>query len=185
MRAHLSSALSAFIHGFTSSGRERRAATAGAGGVGVLEDEPAAHDLVLEVDLDAAEVDQAFVVAQDLHAVRLELLVGLALLFLDEVQRVGEPAAPAALHADAQLGLLGRERAFLALVVDDLANLLGGRFGQHDGHGRLLVVQAGVATGVDGSLSCLPTRSHGTSMRRPGLTRSVTFTSCSTRTSLY
>src|SRR5438270_2262974 len=52
-------------------GGEAAAAAAGAGRVGILEDEPAAHDLVLEVDLGAVQVEIALHVAQDLHAVRL------------------------------------------------------------------------------------------------------------------
>src|SRR5688500_14049702 len=60
-------------------GLERRPAAARARGVRVLAHEAAAHDLVLEVDLDSVEVQVALHVAQDLHAVRFHLLIGLAL----------------------------------------------------------------------------------------------------------
>src|SRR3954468_6266946 len=81
---------------------ERRPATTRAGRVRVLKDEPSSHYFILEVDLDAVEVEVALHVAQDLDSLRLEDFVHLAGGLFGEVEHVAEATAPAALHADAQ-----------------------------------------------------------------------------------
>src|SRR5205085_9526146 len=61
------------------SSRKTRPAPATACGVGVLEDEPSPHDLILEVDGCAVEVEQALGIAHDPDPVLLKLLIGLLL----------------------------------------------------------------------------------------------------------
>src|SRR5690606_8912230 len=84
------------------SGLEAAAAAARAGGVGILEYEPAAHHLVLEIDLHPVEVDIRLHVNEDLHTLALQLLIHLALLIFRQVEHIAEAGAPATFHTDAQ-----------------------------------------------------------------------------------
>ena len=115
---------STFICGsIFSLGVKRRTAAAGARGVGVLEDEAAAHDFVLEIDLNAVEIEVGLHIHENLHAVTVHFLVVVALGLFGEVEHVREPAAAAAFNTDAEPGLLSRE----LLIFDDLLDFLRGR----------------------------------------------------------
>src|SRR5258708_5337557 len=95
-------------------GREAATASAGAGGVGVLEDEALAHHFVLEVDFDAIEVEVGLHVDEDFDAMAIELFVHFALGLFGEVEHVRETRAAAALDANAELGLAFRQALVLA-----------------------------------------------------------------------
>src|SRR5262245_51851842 len=88
---------------------ERRPAAAGRLGVGVLDREPAARDVVDEVDLGAAQVARADRIHEQLHAVRLDDRIGRRVpLALVVHEAVLETRAAAALdeHPEARLGLV-------------------------------------------------------------------------------
>src|SRR4051812_42444540 len=81
------------------SGAEGRAAAAGRLRVRVLDREAAAHVVVDEVDFGALQVSQADRVHEELDAVDLEHLIGLAVaLALVDHQPVLEARTPSALH---------------------------------------------------------------------------------------
>src|SRR5207244_10956098 len=58
--------------------RERAAAAAGAGGIGILEDEALAHERVLVIHYHALQMDKCLGIDEYTHASEFEYLVGVA-----------------------------------------------------------------------------------------------------------
>src|SRR5215470_17628191 len=112
-----------------ATGAERVAAAAGGRRVGVLDGEPAAHEVFLVVDLGALEVPHAHGVDDDLDAVRLEHLVLVGRLV--QHHAVAEARAAAALYVDPQPAL----GDVLLLLVEDALDLRAGRGSQIDHFG--------------------------------------------------
>src|SRR5690606_5046127 len=94
-------------------------------GVGVPDAEPAAHEVLDEVDLAAAQQRPRTLVDDDAHAVRLEHLVAFEALVVD-LHPVLVAAAPARLHEDAHGG--AREAA----AGEQLAGAAGAGLGERD-----------------------------------------------------
>src|SRR6185436_9696692 len=109
-----------------TSDRERLAAAAALRRVRIAELEAAAHQVVLEVDLRAVQVEEALRVADDADAFDLVELVDFADLVV-EPERVRETGTAAALHAHAERGDVGQ-----LLVLDDAPDVLNGAFGEGD-----------------------------------------------------
>src|SRR5262249_12346750 len=108
---------------------ERRSTAASPLDVGILEVEARRHELVLEIEDGAVQVEKALPVDHQLRSAVLEDLVALAGLI--EIHLVGEPraAAPDDLHAQAAVGdpLLGHQ------LLDLLRGLVG-----HSDHSTFL-----------------------------------------------
>src|SRR5438094_6520522 len=102
--------------------RERLAAAAGGGGVGVLDREAAARDGVDEIDFGAVQVADADRVDIELHAVRFEHLIARALAVLFDHEAVLEAGTAAALHEYPQA------TAGFLLFHQQLVDLGGSRF---------------------------------------------------------
>ena len=94
--------------------------------VGVVELEALVQALAREVELGAVEVRQALRVDHDLHAVALELVV-LGLHRVGELELVGHARAAGGAHAEAQ-------RHALAALGEVALDVVGGVFGERDGH---------------------------------------------------
>src|SRR5271170_8235766 len=113
---------------WTELGGEGGAAAAGVAGVGVFEDETAAHDFVFEVDFGAVEVEVGFAVGEDFNSLTFHDFIVFGGGF-GEVEDVGEAGAAAAFYADAEGDAVGE-----ALVFDDGFDFLGSGFGEGNGH---------------------------------------------------
>ena len=113
------------------SGAETAAAATGIGGVGIVEDESTSHDLVLEIDLGAIEVEITLGITDhgDDPAV-LDLRIGVlvfpalvaVLAVLREIQQVAETTATTTLDTDSEPNDCGIE----VLLLDDRSDLPGG-----------------------------------------------------------
>jgi hypothetical protein len=114
--------------------REAGAAAAGGGGVGVLDLEGGADQLVGEVDLGASHVGQRDGINQDGGAVALDDdVVGLACR--DQIESILETRSAAAVHADTEERVGG-------IRGGDFRNALGGAFGQGYVHRSVPVARA-------------------------------------------
>src|SRR5262249_48605420 len=112
--------------------RERLAATAGRGGVGILDGESAAGDSIDEIDLRPFQVPHADGIDEQLDAVRLEhLIAGTLAVFLDH-QTVLEARAAASLHENPKAA------AGLLFFGEKLVDFVGRRF-RHVNHGLCLL----------------------------------------------
>src|SRR6516225_4267736 len=99
--------------------RERAATAAGALGVGVIDAETPAIEVVVKIHGDVAQVHQAALVHHDRNTLQFEDLIE---LFVDgrvKVELVLKAAATAAHDAHAQVNLLG-QIAVALLILNDL-----------------------------------------------------------------
>src|SRR5262249_7785147 len=81
---------------------EGAAAAAGFGGVGVVEGEAAFFEAFVEINRGAVEIEGAFLIDHEAHAVAVVLRIDLFIVLLIEAEAVLKAAAAAAGHAHAQ-----------------------------------------------------------------------------------
>ena len=105
--------------------REGAAAAAVSRGVGILEDEALAHQRLFVFERRAVQIQKALGIDEDARAMFLENFVAVAGLGV-EAHGVGKTGAAAALHADAQAALFGRD----AVLFEQRADFLRGALGQ-------------------------------------------------------
>src|SRR4051812_23761904 len=97
-------------------------ASTGVRRIGILEDEPATHHLVLEIDLGTIEVEIRLAVSEDLYALAFHDFIVLGCR-LGQVEHIGEPGAAAPFYANAKRDCLRQ-----ALVLDDGLDFLSRSF---------------------------------------------------------
>ena len=136
-------------------------------GVGIVEDKSSAHDLVLEIKLNAVEVDIALGVADDLDAVNVPLFVALGDRF-GQIERVRKAAATAALDAEAQEGLV----TIQALLLDDRLDFTGRSFAMQQklyrrGGSTFSVGNVGIPIPLGQTVGGTTTVNSGTCYRTP------------------
>ena len=107
--------------------RERAAAAAVSGGVGILEHETLAHQCFFVFERCAVEIQKAFWVYEEARAEFFEDFVAIAGLRV-QAHRVGQTGAASALHTDSQAALFGRD----AFLFEELADFLRGSLAQGD-----------------------------------------------------
>src|ERR1700691_2525856 len=104
---------------------ERAAAAAASGGVGILEDEPLAHQRFFVLENRTIEIEQTLWIHEDAGPVLFKNLVAIASLGV-QAHGVGQARAASALNAHTQAALFGRD----AIFFEQRADFLGGTLGE-------------------------------------------------------
>src|SRR5579864_8012264 len=107
--------------------RKGAAAAAVSGGVGILKHETLAHQRFFVFERGAIQIKETFWIDEETRAEFLENFVAVAGLCI-EAHGVGQARAAAALYADAQSALFGRN----AFLFEEFADLFRGSLAQRD-----------------------------------------------------